>query len=471
MFLNKIFGIIKKDFIDEGWKDMNIIIVGAGKVGETLIQNFIQEKHDIVVVDTNAKTVENIVNRYDVMGVVGSCLERNVLSDAGVSTVDFLVSCTSRDEVNILSCVLGKKLGAKRTIARVRDPEYFKEVDSMKEVLGLDYAFNPELHTAIEIAHVLKFPFAKNVEGFVHNRATMAEIEIVEGNPIINKTLKDIAKEYGNNVLIGAVQRGKEWFIPRGDFIVEEGDLIHVISSENELITFCKKIKMFKRRAKNVFIIGGGKIAYYLSEKILSAGSNVKIIESSKERAEELASSLPKSIVIRGDGTDQELLDEENLKNADACVVLTGMDEENVIISLYAKQKGVGKVVTKVDRTSIINMVERLGLDTVVSPKDVIANHIVRFIRAHQAETGNGINNMYKLDDKVEALEFTVRENFVKQGIPLKKLSLRKNVLIGGIVRGGEFILPGGETTMLAGDRVIVVTASKQITDLTQILR
>ncbi len=450
---------------------MNLVIVGVGKVGETLIQNFVQEKHDIIVIDAEASKVENAVNRYDVFGIVGSGLERASLNEAKVENADFVIACTSRDEVNILCCVLAKKLGAKRTVARVRDPEYFKEVDGMKDVLGLDYAFNPELHTAREISHVLKFPSAKNVDRFGSNRAVMAEFEVSADNPMIGKTLKQIAVEFKSKVLIGVVQRDKDCFIPNGDFVIEEDDQIFVISSEQQLVSFCKEVKLFKRRAKSAFIIGGGKIAYYLAKEIEKDGVSIKIVESDKNRAEELAESLPKATVILGDGTDQEILDEEDLKHSDACVVLTGMDEENVIISLYAKEKGVKKVVTKIDRTSIINMVEMLGLDTVVSPKDIIANHIVSFVRAHQSEAGGGINTLYKLYDKVEALEFTVAQSFPRKDVKLKDLSIRKNVLIGGIIRGDEFILPSGESSFQANDRVIVVTAVKQITDLAQILR
>ncbi len=450
---------------------MNLVIIGFGKVGETLIQNFVQEKHDIIVIDNDASRVENAVNRYDINGIVGSGLESASLSDASVATADFVIACTSRDEVNILCCVLAKKLGAKRTVARVRDPEYFKEVDAMKDILGLDYAFNPELHTALEISHVLKFPSARNVERFGRDRAIMAEFEIFEGNPMIGKALKDIAVEFGCKVLIGVVQRDKEWVIPNGNFVIEKGDQIDVISSESQLISFCKKTKLFKRRSKSAFIIGGGKIAYYLTQELEKAGVAVKIVETDKARAEELAESLPKATVIWGDGTDQEILDEEKLKDSDSCVVLTGMDEENVIISLYAKEKGVKKVVTKIDRASIANMVEMLGLDTVVSPRDIIANHIVSFVRAHQAEMGGGVNTLYKLYDKVEALEFTVADSFTRRGVKLRDLKIKKNVLIGGIIRGDEFILPSGDTAFLAGDRVIIVTTVKQITDLTQILR
>lgn len=450
---------------------MNLVIIGAGKVGETLIENFVKESHDITVVDVNPATVQYVVNRYDVMGVVGSAVERQILLDAGVDKADFFIANTSRDEMNILCCVLARKLGAKRTIARVRDPEYFKEMENMREFLGLDFAFNPELNTAVEISQVLKFPSAKNVENFAGGRARMAEFDILEGNPVIGKTLKEISKEFGNNVLFGIVSRGEKVYIPHGDFVVEQGDVVYIIAPETELIAFCKKIKIFKPRAKSVFIIGGGKIAYYLSKELLSSGVSVKIVENDKERAEELSELLPSATILLGDGTDHELLEEESIKHSDACITLTGMDEENVIISLYAKQCGVEKSVTKVDRSSVLNMVKMLGLDTVVSPRMVIANDIIRFVRANQNVGGGGINTLYKIHEQAEAIEFTVSENFSAKDIPLKNIAIKENVLIGGIVRGDEFILPSGDSKIKVGDRVIIVTEQKQIAELSEILK
>ena len=450
---------------------MNLIIVGAGKVGSTLVQNFLNENHDIVVVDIDDKVLNDLVNRYDVKGVVGGGLERDILIDAGVETADFFIACTPRDEMNILCCVLAKKLGAKSTIARVRDPEYFKEMGNMKEDLGLDFFFNPEYRTAAEIASVLKFPSAINVESFAGGIANMVEFHIGEGNPLIGKSLMQISKDYGRVCLIGMVTRGKEFFIPRGDFVIEQGDNIHVIASTAEIASFSKKLKMFKPRAKSVFIVGGGKIAYYLAKELLDSGVDVKIVENDSQRAETISKALPNSTVILGDGTEQEILDEENLKNSDACVTLTGIDEENVIISLYAQSKGVSKVITKVDRPSVLDMVQKLGLDTVVSPRICIANHILRFVRAHQADAGSGINTLYKFHDKVEALEFTVGDNFEFEGISVKDLRIKRDVLLGGIVRDGQFILPKGESSLIKGDKVIVVAGSRQINGLTEIFR
>lgn len=450
---------------------MNLVIVGAGKVGSTLVQNFLNENHDITVLDNDAKTLTDVVNRYDVQGVLGSCLVRNNLIDAGVANADFFMACTQRDEINILSCVLAKKLGAKKTIARVRDPEFFKEMGDMKEELVLDYFFNPEYTTAVEIAQVLKFPSAKNVESFADGRANMVKFHISEGNPLVNKSLMQISKEYNSKILIGMVERGNEVIIPRGDFVIKKGDDVHIVAPASEIYAFTKKIKMFKPRAKSVFIVGGGKIAYYLAEDLTANGVDVKIVENNKERADELAKSLSKATVILGDATEHEILDEEALKKCDACVTLTGIDEENVIVSLYAESKGVSKVITKIDRPSVTDMVKRLGLDTVVSPRIAIANHIIRFVRANQADSGSGINTLYKFHDKVEALEFTVGENFAGKNTPLKDLPIKKGILIGGIVRGDEYVLPSGATELMEGDKVIVVTAVKSITELTQILK
>lgn len=450
---------------------MNLVIVGVGKVGETLIKNFVNENHNIVVVDEKQNSVSSVVNRYDVNGVIGGGLERSVLLDAGVDNADFLIACTSRDEVNILCCVLAKKLGAKHTVARVRDPEYFKEVDNMKDVLGLDFAFNPELATANEILNVLKFPSANSVDSFGGGKAIMVDFDIVEGNPLSNKTLKEISSEYQKKILIAMVKRDNKIIIPNGDFAINVGDVVYIISSEEEITNFSKKIKIFKPRSKSVFIVGGGKVGYYLAKTLTDNGVNVKVLEKDNKRADLLALEIPKATVLLGDATETEIFEEENLGDSDACITLTGMDEQNVMLSLYAMQKGVDKVITKIDNQSILNMTGVLGLDTVLSPKNVIANKIIRFVRAHNGSTQSGIKTLYKLNDKVEAIEFLVGEDFPEINKSLKDIGIKSNILVGGIIRGNEFILPDGESKILMGDKVIVVTAVRSISELTQILR
>ena len=447
---------------------MKIIILGAGKVGATLIKSFINEGHDVVILDIDADAVADRVNRFDINGVIGGGAERNALLEAGVEEADFLIACTSQDEVNILSCVIAKKLGAKHTIARVRDPQYFSEMDSVRDIIGLDWAFNPERQTALEIERLVKFPSAKSIESFASGKALMVEFDVLEGNPIIGKTIMEIGKEFKNNVLFGIIKRDGSAIIPKGDTKVNKGDVIYIIGAEIDIINFSKKLKIFKPRSKSCFIVGGGKVAYYLGKALLKDGIDVKILENDKERANFLSEELPKATILLGDGTDHSVLEEEGLKNADACVTLMGVDEQNVVVSLFAKMKGVAKVVTNVDRSIISSMVTQFGLDTVISPRKVIASHIVKHVRA--TEVKDGINNLYMLTKDVEAVEFTVKSSFEKKGIPLKSLNVKKNFLIGGIVREGEFVLPTGDTDLRENDRVIVVSKGEQINELRDIL-
>lgn len=449
---------------------MKIIVIGAGKVGEALVKNFVEENHDIVVIDLDAAAVNKVVNRYDVKGIIGSGLQRDHLIESGVDSADFFIACTSRDEMNILCCVLAKRLGARKTIARVRDPELFSEKDVLRSNLGIDLCFNPEYRTAMEILQVLKFPSAKNVESFADGTAAMVEFVIGNGNPMIGMSLMEISS-FGYKLLFAMVVRGDEVIIPRGDFVIHGGDTVNIIADEKELAAFCKKLKIFKPKARSAFIVGGGKVAYYLAKELLKSGVDVKIMENNRSRCDELCEELSGASVLFGDGTDQASLDEENLKGSDACVALTGMDEANVIISLYARSKKINKVVTKIDRETVSDMVQLLGLDTVVSPKKAIANHIIRFVRSHQTQEASGVNTLYKLYDKAEAAEFTVEHGFSRQGVALKDMKIKKGVLVGGVVRNGEFILPVGDTAFYTGDKVIVVTTEKQINSLEQILR
>lgn len=449
---------------------MKLIIVGVGNVGETLVKNLESEGHDVTVVDVNYNVVNEKVNTFDVQGYVGGCLQKEVLLGAGVEDTDFFIACTPQDEVNILSCVLAKKLGAKYTIARVRQPEYFLDLESLRENLGLDLAFNPDRRAAFDILQILKFPSAKKVELFANGNANMILLNIDKDSPIVNKTLMEIGKEYGN-VLFGMVVRGEEVIIPRGNFTVKENDEVYIIGAEDELVAFSKKIKKFKHSAKSVFIVGGGNIGLYLAKELLDIGVSVKIMEKSQSRASQLADLLPNATVLNGDGSDNVAMQEEGVSNCDALVTLTGVDEENVIISLYAKQQKIKKVITKIDRYSVLDMAKNLGLDSVVSPRISIANHILRFVRANSVGgEKDGIDALYKLNDKAEALEFSVDENSVLKDIPIKKLKVKKDALIGGIVRNKEFILPTGDTEMKVGDKVIVVSLLGKIKKLSEII-
>ena len=450
---------------------MKIVIVGIGKIGGALATRLIKENHDVTVVDENFETVEALVNTSDAKGVVGSCLDRSVLEDAEVGKSDCFFACTLRDELNILSAVLAKKMGAKHVVARARDPEVFKSLDNLTAELGVDMVFNPENRTAMEIAQILKFPSAISADSFESGKVTLTEFRIAQGSPLAGLTVMEAARRSGGNLLFAVVSRAGKVVIPNGDFVIEEGDLVHVAAEETGLLEFSKKMKIFKQRAKSVMIVGGGKISYYLAKELLENGVKVKIIEINEERCRYLDESLSKATVICADGTDTAVLDEEGIRQVDAIVTMTGVDEENAVVSLYASSLGSAKVITKITSPPLAKMVRKLGLDTVLSPGEVIADHLVRFVRAHQVEDGAGINALYRIHDKAEAIEFTVGEDFPKIEVPLKQLKLRSNVLLCGIVRGEEFILPSGDTTLLLGDKVLVVTAVKQVAELKQILR
>ncbi len=451
--------------------DMKIVIVGAGKVGEKLIEILSLENHDIVVVDLNAKRVETLVNKYDVFGVVGSGSQREILLEAGVDKADFFISSASVDEFNIVSCVLAKSLGAKYTIARIRAPEYFTQTDNMKQSLGVDLPFNPEYRTAVEISQILKFPSATKIEVFADGLAKIIEFHIEKNNSIVGKSIVQIVKELGLNVLFSLIKRGEQCIIPRGETVIETGDDITVIGTEAEILTFTKKINIFKPSAKSVFIVGGGKVSYYLATLLAPTQAQVKILEVNEDRCQFLSEELSFATILCGDATEQEILDEEDFDKADACVTLTGMDEQNVVLSIYALQKGAKKVITNVDRPSVMNMVKVFGLDTVLSPREVIANHVLRFIRSKQTSSLTRVKSLYRLSSTVEALEFVVGNGFKYVDIPLKDLEISKDVIIAGVIRNQDFIKAGGETTFKVGDRVLVVSATKSLTALEEILK
>ncbi len=451
---------------------MKFVIIGIGKIGETLVEKLSQEKHDVVIVDKNAEVVETLVNKYDIFGVIGGGADRSSLMDAGVENADFVIACTSRDELNILCCILAKKLGAKYTLARVRDPEYFNEIEYMNSELELDMFFNPERRTAFEISNILAFPSATDVERFADGAAVMIEFRIKPENPMIGMSIYDVVKKHTVSALFSMVERGDKVYIPRGDFVIQEGDVLHVTASEEEITKFSKKMQIFRRGAKSVTIIGGGKIGYYLAEELIKKKISVKIIEKDEDRCMELAEKLPKATIINGDGTDHELLDEMNIEKSNALVALTGMDEENVIVSLYAISKKVNKVVSKVDRPTIQQMVKHLGLDTILSPINAVADQILKFVRAQEAGGTSGINQLYKIHDKVEAIEFTLTaDNCAFLGVPLKALNMRKNFLVNGIIREGKYIIPTGDTVFQAGDDVLIVTTEKGVRDINAMLK
>lgn len=450
---------------------MNIIIVGDGKVGATLVEHLSKEGHDVVVIDRDPKVIEQMVNSYDVMGICGNGANCEIQLEAGVDSADLFIAATSSDELNILSCLMAKKAGAGHTIARVRNPDYLKQLPFFKDALGLSMIVNPEYDAANEIAKVLRFPNAINIETFYRGLVDLVEIKIDEGNPLCNMQMTDIFNKFGIKILVCAVQRKNEVIIPRGDFIFKAGDRIHITAPRGVLVDFMKKLKIYKHRTKNIMIIGGGKMGYYLARQLCETGGyNVKIIENDLKRCEKLCELLPNADILHGDGTDREILLEQGLDGQDAFVALTTIDEENIIASMYASSLGVIKTVAKVNRVSY-EVLESIGMDSAFSSKAIAANRIVAYARAlENSGEESSVQTLYKLvGGQIEALEFKIETDFSGIDIPLRDLKLKRDTLIACIIRNHKVIYPGGNDCIELGDSIVVVTKRNHISSINEI--
>ena len=423
---------------------MKVVIVGDGKVGGTIARQLSGEGHDIIVIDNNTSVLNNASNTMDIMSVEGNGASMLVQKRAGVPEADLLIAATSADEVNMLACLLGKKLGVPHTIARVRNPEYYEQINELKEELGLSMTVNPEFAAATEILRLLRFPSALKIEVFARGRVELVEVKIPPHSVLDGMPLWAIYKEFQVKVLICAVQRAGEVHIPNGNFVLQAGDKINLTASHSEIEKFFRTIGLFRTGVKSVMILGGGRMAYYLAKALILSHVRVKIIELDYKRCEYLCEALPEAVVIHGDGTDKETLQEEGLEKTDALVCLTGMDEENIILSLYAKSQNVDKIVAKVNEDRRARMVEEFGIDSIVSVKTATADAIMSYVRARKnSQASANIETMYQLvDDKVEALEFIIKSATEYTGIPLKDLALKPNNLIVCIGRKRQIILP-----------------------------
>ena len=450
---------------------MKVVVVGDGKVGYTLTEQLSREGHDVVVIDNNADALTDSINHLDVMGVVGNGATYAAQKEAGVDQADLLIAATSTDEVNLLCCLVAKKLGAKHTIARVRNPEYAEQLQLMKDDLGLSMTINPEYAAAREISRVLRFPSAIKIDMFAKGRVELVEVKLREGNPLVGLSLMEMQQRFGVRVLICAVQRDEELHIPSGDFRLKLGDKISLTGTPSDVASLFRSMGILKQRARSVIIAGGGRIAYYLARQLLEMGMRVKIVELDRTRAEGISERLPKAITIHGDAMDQNLLLEEGLDEVDGFVALTGMDEENILMSMYAAKRGVSKVVAKVNKLSLLDILGDSFSESIVSPKTITANDILRYVRAMQNSIGSKVETLTRIvEGRVEALEFRVRAGSQVTDIPLKDLSIRKDVLIACIARRGQVIIPGGADSIREGDSVIVLTTIKQFNDLNDIL-
>lgn len=447
---------------------MNIVIIGLGNIGKNVLRSLVAENHTVTAIDTAKSKIEEIVEKYDIMGVIGNGACFDIQREAGVSNAELVIAMTGNDELNIFACLVANRLGAKSTVARVRNPDYRRQIAEMKQDLGISMIINPERETAREIFNLIDLPSATRVEHFANGKALLVEASIQKGCFMIGESLNNLGKRLSSKVLICAVQRGDEVFIPSGDFVIEENDTVHFTSDVRCLGDFLKETRLFKTPLKNVMIVGGGRTGFYLADELSKKKYRVKLIEKEEEKAQALAETLPKVSVCYGNGTNHEFLLEEGIEATDAFVALTDIDEENIVVSMFAEKKNVKKTVSKVKSDELIDMNKELGLKNVVSPKYIVAERIVGYARALDNSRGSNIVSLYRLvNEKVEALEFFAKTQSAIFNKPLKNLKIKKGCLIACIIRKNEVIIPSGDTEIKLGDNVVVVTSHKNYDDLT----
>ncbi len=453
---------------------MKIIIVGVGKVGLALTKHLSRE-NKVTIIDQNPQLVDNIINIYDVMGVCGNGASYDVQKEAEADKADLLIATASSDEINILTCLVAKKLGIPHTIARIRNPEYEKQLRFMREELGLSMSINPEKATAREIARVLRFPAAMKLESFSKGRLELVEYRLAENSTLHGTQLSDLYRNIRVRVLICAVSRRDETYIPSGDFVLQAGDKIYLTAAPHELELFFRHLGVFRGRASSVMIVGASKLCYYLASQLIDMGMSVKIVDQNRQRCVEIEERLPKALVIVGDGTDSELLQEEGIGQIDAFVAITGLDEANILMSMSAaRQSRDCKVVAKINRRSLMELVSTEGMiDSVVSTGAVTTELILKYIRSMKNATGSQVKTLHRIvDEKVEALEFGIKENYSFVGVPLRDLRIKSGILVAGIVRrSGRIVIPTGDDVINQGDDVIVVATDTGIQDIRDIFQ
>ena len=450
---------------------MKIIIVGCGKVGTTLAEQLNRENHDITLIDCDSEALQSISDSTDVMSVTGNGAVYQVQMEAGIKEADLLIATTNSDELNMLCCLIAKKAGNCHTIARIRNPEYSAEINYIREELNLSLAINPELAAAREIARLLRFPNAIKIELFAKGRIELLKFLIPKDSILDRMKVMDVVSRLKSNVLICAVERGDDVVIPDGNFEMKGGDKISFIAPHAECADFFRKAGIENNTVNSAMFVGGGKLTVYLAKALADTKIKIKIIEQDEERCRILSELLPHAMIIHGDGSDQKLLLEEGIRQTEAFASLTGFDEENILLSLYAASQSRAKLITKANKIAFENVINALNLGSVIYPKMLTADIILQYVRAMQNSMGSNIETLYKIvADKAEALEFRVRGDSPVLGIPLEKLRTRNNLLVACINRNGRIIMPRGKDTLEAGDTVIIVTTHTGLNDLKDIL-
>lgn len=439
---------------------MRIIIAGDGKVGSTLTKKLSAEGHDLILIDSKQRVLDTSIERYDVMAVNGNCASMETLKEADVMNADLLIAVTNADEINLLCCMTAHSLNENiHTIARIRNPEYSSQVYKMRDLFGLSMSVNPERQAAVEIGRLLKYPAFLRRDTFARGRAEIIELRIDRESKLCNVALNDLNSIIKCKVLVFAVRRDDEVLTPDGKFVLREGDHIFATAESQMLTVLLKNLGIITHRMKRVILCGGGRVSYYLAQELIKNGITVQLIEKEEERCIELANELPAACVVNGDASSQHLLQSEDITGADAVVTLTGLDEMNMIVSLYAKKCGVRQVITKVGHMDNSSIHDSLGLGSIVCPKELCSNHIVRYVRAMENKTGAALTVHSIADGMAEALEFRVDEKTMHCGEQLKHVKTRKNVLLVSITRGNKTEIPNGESSFELGDSIIIVAS------------
>lgn len=450
---------------------MNIIIVGCGRVGRTLAKALNGDGNEVTVIDQSVERVNTVTSRYDVLGIVGNGATQTVQREAGIDTADLLIAVTGSDELNLLCCMIAQKEGHCQTIARLKNPDYSNEAEYLKQHLGLAMIVNPEYAAAEEIARVLRFPSALKIEPFAKGKVELIKFRLRTDSPLVGMSVKDMVAKYRVDMLVATIERDEKVFIANGMSTFEEKDVVSIIATPKNANEFFKKINSKCQTVKDAIIIGGSTISYYLCEILERADIRLKIIEKEYKICEEFCTRWPKTAVIHGDALDKELLKEEGIERSGAFVTLCNADEENILLSVYAKGLGTGKLITKINRTDYDNVINRLDLETIICPRTLTADQILRYVRATKNAKGSNVERLYNLiQGKVEACEFIIKENSPIAGIPLSELKLKPNVLICAITRGDEVIVPRGHHTIESGDTVILVSSILGLGDVLDVL-
>ncbi len=451
---------------------MKIIIVGCGKVGSTLAEHLYQEGHDITIIDKQWDKLKYLSDRIDVLGVEGNGASVAAQREAGVQDSDILIATTNSDELNLLCCLIAKKAGNCQTIARIRDPEYYNEMRYIRDELNLSMVINPELAAAAEVARIIKFPSAMKVDTFANGRAELIRISVPEGSKLDGIRLSDIDAKLHCKVLICTVERGEELHIPHGDFTLNAGDIVSFIASHSVALSFFKASgATISNNVRSIIIIGGGMMSYYVAKRLEETKIGVKIIEQDFAKCQKLSEMLPQAVIINGDGTDKKLLDEEGIGVVDAVGNFTGIDEENILLSLYEREMSKAKLLTKINRITFEEVIAGLDIGSIINPNSITSDNIVRFVRALNNSKGSNMETLYKIaQGRAEALEFRVKDDSKVVGKPLMELRLKPNILIACIIKGNQVNIPNGQSVIEKSDLVVIVSIEKGLNDLEDIL-